>query len=363
MRLIIHTLAGITFSFLLHLIFHELGHLLGALLTGWKFLYLQIFNIAVVREERWNKLKKVDSRSFQCIMSPAGLYSNPYVYNLGGCLANLFLSVIGLTGVFILAKSIVLFLYGWSLSVMGAGFLIMNGIPRVKRICNDMACHLLLKKDSVTRLCHNLQLMTAGMLINGATYRQMPEEMLRLPADEAYNDILAYQAILEYYYFLDLDDYRGMAAALEKIKDINKLSDSIKSCYNAELLYVNLIKHIKQYQQLPAASNANGLYILSKELMAENPEGMDLACSLTKRHIKGNFYIKGDLHSERVRAVLEAYRELLAGSRTNARMRLARAIEDISGMACIYPGEREFCIRQIRKILFQLEFWNRQDKQ
>lgn len=344
--LILHALTGILFSFFLHLLFHELGHMLGGLLSGWNFLYLQIYNIALVREERWFSLKRVVSRSFQCIMSPASLYSNPYVYNLGGCFANLILSIFGLTGVFVGEKSIVIFLYAWSLFAMGVGFLMMNGIPRVKRICNDMACHLYLKRDSVTRLCHNLQLISAKYLIKGATYRQLGEEMLNLPSDEAYNDILAYQALLEYYYFLDMDDYRGMIGALGKVKDIEKLSDSIQSCYYTELVYINLMMKIRQYQQLPMISKAGSPFVLPEALEIYNMEMFDLSKS---RHTI--FGIKGDLHFERLKAAYDTYRELLAGRRIRARRRLIKAIEDISNMTCIYRGEKEFCIRQLKVLL------------
>lgn len=347
--LILHALAGIIFSFFLHLIFHELGHMLGGLLTGWKFLYLQIFNIALVREKGWFFFKKIDSINFQCIMRPKSLYSNPYLYNLGGCLANLLLSLIAVIGIFAGAGNIVIPLYGWSAFVMGAGFLIMNGLPRVKSICNDMACHLLIKKEPLTRLCHNLQLMSAGLLYKGMTYKRLGEEMLSLPSDQADNDILAYQAILEYYYFLDRNDYRAMLRALEKIKDKRKLSDSIKGYYNIELVYISLIKHIYQCLQLPLLSKLNNFIGLSKALEIDSFDNIDAIKDCLIRYRK-----KGDLHFERVKAIFDAYMELAAGRKERAEQRLIKAIDYISNMACIYPGEKEFCIRQLRRLLISI---------
>lgn len=347
--LIFHTIAGSILSFFLHLIFHEIGHLLGGLLTGWSFLYLQLFNLALVKENKTISFRIVSSCNFQCIMSPASLYSNPYVYIFGGCLINLLLTIVGLKVVLAGGRNIVAFIYGWSLFVMGAGFLVMNGVPRVRRICNDMACYRMLVNDKLTRLCHNLQLIAARLLFKGASYRQLGEGLLALPSDYAYNDILAYQALLEYYFYLDMNDYESMKRALGKIKDERNLSHLIKSYYKIELIYISLIDKIKS-PQLWGLSKSYYQSLLKKALAYDGQVKTDLSENYLLKHS-----IKGDLHFERVKAAFDAYHDLLSGSREKARERLIMATHRIRNMGCLYQGEKEFCIRQLNLLIKHMD--------
>lgn len=338
---------------------------------------------------------------------------------------------------------------------MGFGFLIMNGVPRVKQVCNDMATYLLLKKDPLTEKCHNAQLMAAKLLYTGAAYKQISEKMICLPADEAYNDILAYQAILEYYYYLDTENSRMQKKALEKIRNENILSKCTISYLQIELAYMYLIDQIKNYQQLvrykshvalkciseyenmvradesrerieekfdgnednvdentvrvnesAVNANKNAVKIYESAMKAdENTAKADESTAkadentakadkstvkidestakadkviaktdkstmkidesakkvdengeeinecgvkineLEKLLIK--YSIKGDVHMERVKAVFDAYKELINGSRERAGERINKAIKYIKNMSCVYSGEKKFCIRQL----------------
>jgi uncharacterized protein YlzI (FlbEa/FlbD family) len=346
-NLLIHSVPAITVSFITQLLLHEVGHLLGGLFTRWHFIYLQLFNVVVIKRKRIFALKIVNSSNFQCIMNPESINSNPYIYTLGGCLMNLLLAILGLIVMIAESNSIIISLYSWSFFVMGLGFFIMNGVPRVKRICNDMACYQLLKKDSLTRQCHNAQLTAAKLLFEGFTYKQIGEEILSLPSDEAYNDILAYQAILEYYYYLDIEDNKSQKRALDKIKNESKSSNSTICYLHMELLYENLISQIKNNQQSSKdidyvnIDKATGYESVIK---IDEVEMFFLKC-----------YIKGDVHMERVKAAYDVYKELINGNRERVKERIIEAIDYIRNMNCIYSGEKEFCIRQLRLLQAVLE--------
>lgn len=329
--------AAILFSFIIHLIIHEMGHLVGGLLTGWQFIYLQIFKLALVKGKKCISAKSVNQINFQCIMSPQNISANPYLYTLGGCIFNVILSVISLT-VMITNNSTFTLIYSWSFFVMGIGFLITNGIPRVKQICNDMACFLLLRKDSLTRKCHNAQLMVAKLLYEGYTYKQIDKELLGLPGKEAYNDILAYQAVLEYYYYLDIGDSQGQKRALEKINNERVLSECIKGYVQIEQVYFSLITLIKKHRYLSEKNNHGRLGSASDFDMTQldEPEG---------QHLKN---LQGDVHMERVKAACNVYKELKNKNYEKAGKYIIKSIDNIEHIGCIYSGERNFCIRQLR---------------
>lgn len=301
LQIIIHILFSITLSFVLQLVFHELGHLLGGLITGWRLIYLQIYKIIIVKEGYRISIKKVNSINFQCIMCPKRSYTNPYIYTLGGCIVNLILTLIGLLALINWIDNMIAFIYSWSFFVMGTGFLFMNGIPRVKRVCNDMACYILLKRDPLTRRCHNAQLQAAYFLYKGCSYFQIGERMLCLPADEAYNDILAYHALLEYYYYLDIGDWEKQRQALEKIKDEAKLSKNTIAYLTIERIYISLIDKINKKLHL---SDEDGLAVnyVPQDAQDELRDMEDLEKRLNE------IYIKGDVHMERVRGLLDTYK-------------------------------------------------------
>jgi len=230
---------------------------------------------------------------------------------------------------------------------MGAGFLVMNGVPRVDNICNDMACYRMIKKDYLSRQCHNRQLIAARLLYKGAAYRQLGD-LLRLPSDKAYNDILAYQAILEYYYYLDTGNNQNAIKALKKINDRQKLSRSIINYLQIELIYIKLINQIKYLKQISNEINCIGSekFKLGK---SSGQDGFAMIDILGKDLIKHG--IKGDVHFERVKAAFDAYKELINGSRDRAGARLIEAVDYIRNMSCIYKGEKEFCIRQLKSLI------------
>lgn len=342
----IHLIFSIILSFAVHLLLHETGHMLAGLLTGWKLVYIQLFNLAIVKVKSSYQIKIFKTRNYQCIMMPKNIDTNPFIYTLGGFIAN-FLSAIAcmpiIMSTIIRCNNILTFLYSWSFLVMGLGFCFMNGIPRIDRICNDMACYRLIKHDSLTRHCHNTQLIAAKLLNEGYTYKQIGEEMLCLHTEKADNDILAYQAILEYYYCLDTEDYTGQISALAKIKDECKLSHSIVSYLSMERIYMVITDKIKLWRLLPEDYIAYEEYIFAEKERIEELE----------KYMK-MYYIKGDIHMERIKAVFNAYKELAYGSCERAREKIKNAIDILKNISCVYSGEKEFCIRQLKLLQEEL---------
>lgn len=326
-RVILHLVPSIFISFITQILLHELGHFMGGLLTGWKLLFIQIYNLVFKVSNKRIRMITVKSKNFQCIMYPKSIYNKALLYTMGGYIINILTGGIGLIIIIMVPMSPVLWLYMWSFSAFGIGLFFMNGIASLRRICNDRACYNFLKKDKHTLNCHNAQLMISRHLFRGLTYHQIGEESICLCPNTVKNDIEAYQAILEYYYFLDIEDYNKALVSLDKINETDNISRDITNIIKMERIYIKLLTYINNF--------GNEYY--------------DLNWSSLENCVK-SCYKKGDIHSYRIKIVLEVCIELKTGNETQSIEILEKSIKTIKNENYVYEGELKFCIQQIKKI-------------
>lgn len=330
MKIVIHIIPAILLSFLLQLILHEVGHMLGGLLSGWRLIYVQLFYLAVIKKSNRYRFKIINVCGFQCIMYPLNQEKKALLYTAGGLLTNLAGVIAGLVIMIIMWDNHILCLYAWSLLVSGIILFFVNGFPKAKRICNDGACFKLLKSDPVTRRIHNNQLLAARQLSEGFTYKEIGPGLIHSP-ESADNDILAYQAILEYYYWLDVGDdvyWQAVPAALLKAVD-NKASRSVQDIIKLEGLYYEIIKKLYDMNTDPIELFRYGNNI--------------------KDYIRSHG-TEGDVHTERVRAVYEVYGWLMKGQSEKALQCIEKAVLHINNINCFYPGEALFCVSQLERL-------------
>lgn len=86
---------------MVQIIIHEAGHMIGGLLTGYRFLFFRIGSTTLVRTDSGFKIRKlkVPGTGGQCIMLPPEMKDGDYpvvIYNLGGGLINLIVSLISI---------------------------------------------------------------------------------------------------------------------------------------------------------------------------------------------------------------------------------------------------------------------------
>lgn len=324
---LIHIISALGLCLITQTIFHEIGHFIGGVISGWKLLYIQIYKLALKRNTKTNKFNIVwvDELSYQCIMYPKSLETNAFLYTLGGCIANLITGLMGMLLLILVKMDLVSWIYTWCFSAYGIGFSIMNIIADVQRVCNDGACYKFLKSSDQTKLCHNAQLLLAKKLIAGLSYRQIGKELICLCPSVAGNDIEAYQAILEYYYYLDISNYSEMKNSLDKIKGIKNISNQVLNIFKLELTYQK---------------------ILSSLINQDNSSNNDLE---DMDYLKLP-YKNGNVHSIRVKSAVKAYKRLSEGDVMKAVEIINEAINYIDRTKFIYDGEKFFCIRQLKKL-------------
>lgn len=177
-------------SMFLHIIFHELGHLEAGLISGYEFSSFRIGNRIWIKENGKIKWKKysVPGTGGQCLMIPPKNkgYDYPIIlYNLGGILTNIIVSVIGVFLVILLRSSEMLIF-----SLMGFYLAIMNGVPmRIQGGANDGMNVKCLKKEPLAMQAFDCQLRSNALLIEGKRLKEMPEEWFVIPDDSDLKDV------------------------------------------------------------------------------------------------------------------------------------------------------------------------------
>lgn len=328
--ILLHLIPAVVSGFVLQTILHELGHLLGGLITGWRLLYIQIYRLVIKRGSGIVRISVVEERGFKCIMCPSSINSRALLYTVGGCITNLVTGLAGFIIMLIMPFTPSLWIYLWCFSVFGVALFLVNGTGSIKRVCNDKACYKLLKEDNHNRICHNGQLMVAKHLMEGLSYRNIGEELICLCPDLVCNDIQAYQTVLEYYYYLDKRNHMMIGPALNKIRNRGNISGEVLRIIELEEVYLRLVIGF-------------GLFKCKTERSIIIQEDID-------KYIR-----KGDIHSLRVKAVYDAYQMLRKGELNTCVEMLDNAIDKMKSFSCVYEGERIFCVNQLRKIKGDLE--------
>lgn len=155
---------------MIHIIFHEAGHMIGGFITGYRFLFFRIGSTTLVRTDNGFKIRKltIPGTGGQCIMVPPEMKDGDYpvvIYNLGGGLLNLIVSLISI----IIFKTCNLNPAITGLleifAIVGIYLGILNLVP-LKIINNDGANIFYLKNDLEERIALHKILNDEEDLIN-----------------------------------------------------------------------------------------------------------------------------------------------------------------------------------------------------
>lgn len=181
---------GIYGAMLIQTIVHEAGHLVFGLMSGYQFSSFRIGSLMFIKEDRKIKMRKysIAGTAGQCLMSPPDLVDGqmPVVlYNLGGCILNLIVSVLFAVMAYFRQNNLIEFIIYVTIVVIGIAFALTNGIPmQVGPISNDGHNALSLGKNSKAMQAFWLQLKVNNEQGKGMRLKEMPESWFPVPADE-----------------------------------------------------------------------------------------------------------------------------------------------------------------------------------
>ena len=174
----------------IQVVVHEGGHLIAGLLTGYTFSSFRIGSVMFVKKDGNIEIKKhsVAGTGGQCLMSPPNMVDGkiPYVwYNLGGCIANLIVSMICL-GFYVVYRDVpIVSVILLEFMVLGLALALTNGIPfQAGMVNNDGYNALSLGKHAQAMRSFWVQMKAIEQIAKGVRLCDMPSDWFVIPSDE-----------------------------------------------------------------------------------------------------------------------------------------------------------------------------------
>lgn len=120
-------------AYFLQIIVHEAGHLVFGLAAGYRFRSFRVDSLMLVQQDGRLRFRRfsVQGTGGQCLMAPPDLVDGriPYrLYNLGGTLANVLVSLAAAVPAFLLPKGLGTAFFAF-VAIIGLAFALTNGLP------------------------------------------------------------------------------------------------------------------------------------------------------------------------------------------------------------------------------------------
>ena len=208
---------GVIAAIYLQMILHEGGHLIGGLLSGYRFVSFRIGSLTLVRRNGTYSFARfsIPGTGGQCLMAPPeGKDAPVMLYNLAGGLSNIVFSLLAVPFIFFAP-------FPWAplafiFAAFGIIFSIMNLVPlNMGGISNDGHNARSLSHDPVSRRAFLTQMWVVGRQADGQRLREMPEEWFILSEDVPLsNPLLGSVAYFHACLLVDRGDYAKAKADL-----------------------------------------------------------------------------------------------------------------------------------------------------
>lgn len=248
LRNIVLLSASLYVAVYVQILFHELGHLLGGKISGYRFIFFRFASCTVAKEGGHLRIRRlnVPGTSGQCLMNPPdrALEKTSFVaYFLGGCFCNLLIGGICLAAYGFLPHrdgSLLATLF-LCIAIVGILFAFLNGIPlHIGGIANDGMNIRKMSQSADVRQAVFHQTRLAVLLSEGQPLTDFPDSLFQLPSEEA--DIsdqnIASLKMMEYSIRFYQRNYAKAGALLgELYRARESLPMFIRQELNGELLF------------------------------------------------------------------------------------------------------------------------------
>lgn len=242
---------ALAIAFVLHIIVHEGGHLVGGLLTGYRFVSFRIFSLTLLRRDGRYIMRRfnIPGTGGQCIMLPpeGDAAKVPFViYNAAGVAANILLTAAAVPYFFIHSADSGMFAFLLALFIVIAGLwtAIINGIPmKINGMYNDAGNIRLMLRDMQVRRHFVLQLRAHALCQNGMRPKDLPQEWFNIPdSGEGYGLINVVTDMFAVAREIDRADYSRAHTMLTAIRDrCTTLPDIYEKEIDCELAFTSLM--------------------------------------------------------------------------------------------------------------------------
>lgn len=242
---------ALAIAFVLQIIVHEGGHLIGGLLTGYRFVSFRIFSLTLLRRDGRYIVRRfnIPGTGGQCIMLPpeGDAAKVPFViYNAAGVAANILLTAAAVPYFFIHSADSGMFAFLLALFIVIAGLwtAIINGIPmKINGMYNDAGNIRLMLRDMQVRRHFVLQLRAHALCQNGMRPKDFPQEWFNIPdSGEGYGLINVVTDMFAVAREIDRADYSRAHTMLTAIRDrCTTLPDIYEKEIDCELAFTSLM--------------------------------------------------------------------------------------------------------------------------
>ena len=217
---------GMVVAFFLQIIVHEAGHLVFGLATGYGFSSFRIASLVLQKTPDGLALKRmsVPGTLGQCLMSPPTPRDDGSfpvtLYNLGGIIANLVLSLVAVCVVLLVRPGSLATGFLWSVVVIGIALALTNGIPTGRGVVpNDGWNAINLQKDELARRSFWVQLAAGRLQAEGTRMRDLPAEWFDLPDGPLEGPFATGLALFAESRLLDQHDLAGARKIARQVVD------------------------------------------------------------------------------------------------------------------------------------------------
>ena len=174
---------AVPLAFIATVIIHEYGHWVGGMLTGYKTVYICFFSFVFYKDTSGkNRNARYPGMIGQCIMVPrSGKDPKPDNLIAGGPIMSVAAGIVAAVAMWAMVADTKIFpavLIGM-FATFNLTFGITNFIPRGT---NDGANLKEVKKSDANRKAYNKVMYVYAHNVWGTTFRELPEELLRVPA-------------------------------------------------------------------------------------------------------------------------------------------------------------------------------------
>ena len=238
-------------SYFIHIVMHELGHLIGGTLSNYSLISFRVFSIVLAKQNKKLIVKKysVPNSVGECVMMPPEVKKGKYpyrLYRIGGIAMNVVTSIVAVVLVFGIDS---LSKYPWNMwgviyGVVGIITALFNGIPVViGGVPNDGYILLHMTESKEASLAVHSQLLIHAFLSKGGCYSEVPYEQFCISkTGEIRNYLVAKVKLLEYRWHLEHLDFKQAAKCLEATNQyFNSLPKVHQYEINSEKMFVEIM--------------------------------------------------------------------------------------------------------------------------
>lgn len=244
LHLVFYGLLSLVAATALHILVHEMGHMIMGKLFGFSFSSFMVGSWMWIKKDGKIQFKKLSiaGAGGQCLMAPpeGPPDRRAYLwYNLGGGLANLFLSLIFLALIPLFKGHFALIIFAWTMIILGLFLGLTNLIPfSGGAMPNDGKNILDLYKHPESLEGFDVNLRMAQKQVQGVRIKDMPEAWFLLSEEaDLKSPLAASRAVFACNRMMDLGDYARAQAAMEALL----LKDTALASIHRGLVEVDLV--------------------------------------------------------------------------------------------------------------------------